>query len=258
MDEIDKKIIFNYLKDGRVSQRDISTKLNISPQALNYRVEKLLSIGIIKGFKTYVDERINNKNIGFAAYKNDIPFNDNIFLKITCLEELIVYGFAGKDTINIRNEINKSCYGKPLMEYLPENNLNYNISGNDRLIINELKKDPKIAVRDMESELNLTNAYIKRRINFFKENGILNVLPVIDLSKTDIVLFALFSKKFEKISDQFDDKLILKFSDKYSGIAILFSMDMDNAKKLINKFRLIDNELSIMIIYNYDFYSSNF
>lgn len=206
----------------------------------------------------YVDERIDGNCVGFAAYKNDISFNNNIFMKITCLEELIIYGFTGKDIINIKNEINKKCYGEPLMQYIPDNNLEYSISNNDKLIINELKKNPKISIRDMASKLNLTYTYIKRKICSFKENGILKVIPLIDLSKTDVVLFAAFSKKFEKISKQFNNNLILKFNDKYSGIAILFSMDMDNAKNLINKLRLIDDELSIMIIYNYDFYSSVF
>lgn len=83
MDEIDKKILFYYLKDGRMSQSDISDELNISPQSLNYRLDKLVSTGVIKNFKTYVDKRINGNNVGFAAYKNDISFNDNIFMKVT-------------------------------------------------------------------------------------------------------------------------------------------------------------------------------
>jgi len=255
MDVIDKKILFYYLKDGRMSQKDTSDRLNISPQSLNYRLDKLFSTGIIKNFKIYVDDRINGNSVGFAAYKNNISFNDNMFMKFTCLEELIIYGFTGKNIIDIKNEINRKCYGEPLMQYIPDNNLDYNISSNDKLIINELKKDPKISIRDMASKLNLTYTYIKRKIDFLKENGIIKVIPLIDISKTDIVLFVAFSKKLEKFSNQFNNNLILKFNDRYSGIAILFSMDMDNAKNLINKLRLIDDELNIMIIYNYDFYS---
>lgn len=255
MDVIDKKILFYYLKDGRMSQKDISDKLNISPQSLNYRLDKLFSTKVIKNFKMSVDDRINGNSIGFAAYKNNISFNDNMFMEITCLEELIIYGFTGKNITDIKNEINKKCYGEPLMQYIPDNNLDCNISDNDKLIINELKKDPKISIRDMASKLNLTYTYLKRKIDSLKENDIIKIIPLIDLSKTDIVLFAVFSKKLEKFSNQFNNNLILKFNDKYSGIAILFSMDMDNAKNLINKLRLIDNELNIMIIYNYDFYS---
>ena len=61
MDQTDKRIVFNLLKNGRVSQRQIASDLGISAQVLNYRMNKLIEDGIIKNFFLHVNQRIYGK-----------------------------------------------------------------------------------------------------------------------------------------------------------------------------------------------------
>ncbi|WP_175266578.1 winged helix-turn-helix transcriptional regulator [Acidiplasma cupricumulans] len=48
MDEIDKRILTSLLGDGRSTLRQISKNLGISPQSLQYRLNKFQANNIIK------------------------------------------------------------------------------------------------------------------------------------------------------------------------------------------------------------------
>ncbi|WP_042701213.1 Lrp/AsnC family transcriptional regulator [Thermococcus sp. PK] len=55
IDEIDKKILLELRKNGRVTFTDLSKKLGLSVASIKNRVEKLERLGAIKGYSAIVD-----------------------------------------------------------------------------------------------------------------------------------------------------------------------------------------------------------
>ncbi|SMD31266.1 winged helix-turn-helix transcriptional regulator [Picrophilus oshimae] len=255
MDEIDKRIIYYYLKDGRSSQRAISNELKISPQVLKYRFDKMVSSGIIKKFVLHIDPSLQNLSKAFVAVKSRYDLK-NIFAEISCLEEISIYGIYGTyDEIIDRIKDIKNKLGNLTMEYIPRINDNINITPNDRLIIDELKKDPRKPASDIANDLNLSYKFVNRRIDYLMKKHLINVIPIIDLSMTDISIFAIFSSRFNELKNIINDISIINVEDQNYGLAVLLSENLLNAKAIIDKCRSVDPNVNVMVVYNYSFYS---
>ncbi|AAT43159.1 winged helix-turn-helix transcriptional regulator [Picrophilus oshimae] len=256
MDEIDRKIIFYYLQEARVQQRKISTELNISPQVLKYRFDKLVSNGIIKKFVLHVNPAIYNKKVGFAAFKGSSSYNDHVFTEIKCLEELSIYGFYGDSDDEVSENIKKASgkLGPTAMRYIPVMDDHPSLNKYDNSIIESLRKNPRRSASEIAQELNLRYHFVKRRINYMLKKNIISIIPILDLSKTDIVLFGLFTMNFKAVSKIVEDITLFNVNDLKSGISICFSESLSGAKQIINKCREIDKNIDVMVIYEYDFY----
>ncbi|WP_075057027.1 winged helix-turn-helix transcriptional regulator [Thermogymnomonas acidicola] len=74
MDRIDKGILSQLLRDGRTTQRQMAENLGISAQALNYRLNRLMSEGVVRGgFKLHVTPKFyGGEGEFFAAFNGDI------------------------------------------------------------------------------------------------------------------------------------------------------------------------------------------
>jgi len=57
MDNIDRKIISELQKDGRLTNQELSERVNLSPSPCLRRVKILENEGIIKGYTVLVDEK---------------------------------------------------------------------------------------------------------------------------------------------------------------------------------------------------------
>ncbi|MCD6503548.1 MAG: winged helix-turn-helix transcriptional regulator [Euryarchaeota archaeon] len=55
LDEIDAKILEALLRDGRISYRLLARELNISPPTVSSKIEKLLELGVIRGYTAIID-----------------------------------------------------------------------------------------------------------------------------------------------------------------------------------------------------------
>ncbi|MEW9492558.1 MAG: Lrp/AsnC family transcriptional regulator, partial [Candidatus Aramenus sulfurataquae] len=67
MDEINRKILLMLLRDYSTSQRKIAKDLNLSPPAVNYRIDRLISEGIIKKVSLYVNPNFYGKYHGYVS-----------------------------------------------------------------------------------------------------------------------------------------------------------------------------------------------
>ena len=63
IDDIDRKILSELVRDGRTSFRDLANHVHLSPNATAERVRRLESIGAIRSFRTDVDRTF----LGFPA-----------------------------------------------------------------------------------------------------------------------------------------------------------------------------------------------
>ncbi|BFH72112.1 winged helix-turn-helix transcriptional regulator [Sulfurisphaera javensis] len=255
MDLIDKRILFYFLKDGRISQRRIASNLNLTPASLNYRFKKLIDDSILKGFKLYVNPNFFSKQQIFIAFKNynDID-SDWISFKLKCVEWLNVYGIQVKDTTELKDRIDYMTkqLGEPVLTYYPVQSL-LKPSNLDQKIVEILKQDPRAPPSEISKKLGINSKTIEKHIKYLKHRGLILVVPVIDLGKTDIVIFSIFSKNIEDISVVLQDCKIWQFTDGYAGITVCYADNMERARKFIQAAREVDKNADVMIIYDYIF-----
>ena len=66
MDETDRRILRELVKDGRVSNLKLSERVNLSASACLRRVQELENAGIVKGYRAIIDPQLNGR--AFIAY----------------------------------------------------------------------------------------------------------------------------------------------------------------------------------------------
>lgn len=258
MDLIDKRILFCLLKDARTPQRQIANNIGISAQTLNYRMGKMIEEGVIKNFIVMESPNLTGKVEGFAAFVSEREFSGISRTKIKCLEKITLYGFEGKNEADVNIQISKAAeeLGNPVMRYFPKFiSYNSNSKAIDREIIDQLRLNPRANLSDIAKEINAPLMRVKWRYNIMKKNNLLNVTIKVDLSKTDIVLFSIFSGNNENIRKTLIESTIFSITDSKYGVFICFSENMVTAKDVINKVRTMEESSEVMVIYDYDFFS---
>jgi DNA-binding Lrp family transcriptional regulator len=256
MDIVDKKILYFLLKDGRIPQRQIARAIGISAQTLNYRMSKMMEDGIIKGFVVHVSPALYGNVEGYAAFVSDKFIEEGYFVKLSCLEKITLYGFEGKDLKEVEAKIltTSKQLGNPVMKYLPKlDSYLSNSKAIDAQLIDQLRKMPRSKIAEIAKILDLPVIRVKRRYNFLRKGSMIGVIAKIDLSRTDLVLFSIFSSQVEKIEPILENGTIFKISDKKAGVFVCFAENMASAKTIINVVRETEKESEVMVLYQYDF-----
>jgi DNA-binding Lrp family transcriptional regulator len=256
MDTVDKKILFSLLKDGRTPQRQIAKEIGISAQTLNYRMTKMIEDGIIVGFIVHINSKILGKVEAFAAYVSDKEIDTGYFTRLKCLEKITLYGFDGDTVDEVEKKIEDASLklGQPVMKYRPEiNSYSENSKNIDFQIIDQLKKTPRAKISEIAKALDMPVIRIKRRYNFLRKSHLVAVMAKIDLSKTDVVIFSIFTTDQEKIEHILEDVTIFKITDNSTGVFICFAENMVSARALINSSREAEKKSEVMVIYDYEF-----
>ena len=253
MDLTDKKILIALFKDGRISQRKLAEMMNLSATSLNYRFNKLLSDGVIKGFALSINPNFYNKYYATVSFKNykDVDY-DFITVKVKCLEEVNVYQIVGNSVNDLKDKIELMGkeLGEPNMVYLPTSQTPFKPSGVDIEIIKTLAKNPRAETAEISKETGLPTKTIQRRINALESRNLIKVLPLIDLSKADIVVFGIFSEIISKMNF-LDSCKFLEFKDGDRGLIVCATESMGNAEKYLKFSREIDQNSQIMISVDY-------
>jgi len=255
MDIVDKRILFYFLKDGRVSQRKIASLLNLTPASLNYRYKKLVDSGILKGFKLYVNPNFFGKYQYFIAFKNYKDIDAEwISVKIRCLEWLNVYGIQFSERSELKDKISYMTkeLGQPEMTYYPLQSL-FKPSNLVRKIVEILKNEPRKPSSKIALEIGVSRRSVERHIRYLRHKGLIMVIPEIDLGKADIVIFAIFSKNADEVSLALQECRIWHFTDGYAGITFCYADNIESAKKFINNARQFDKNADVMIVHEYAF-----
>src|SRR3989338_9168493 len=72
LDLKDRKILFELDVDARQSLAEIGKKVGLSKEVVNYRINRLMEQGIIKGFYA----RIDASRVGFAVFRTFLRLQD--------------------------------------------------------------------------------------------------------------------------------------------------------------------------------------
>lgn len=257
MDEIDSKILFELLKDGRASQRQIAEDIGISAQVLNYRLNRLIEDGVIRKFFLHVNPSVTGQMEEFAAFKSEKHYDGNVSVKLNCLEEITLYGFIGENREELSREIGKAAavLGPPVMRYLPpQAPLSAKPRELDMKILDLLKKDPRMSVSNIASDLGEPFPAIRRRLKFMKENRIFSVITQINLSAGSPVLYSIFSKSLDQFPQSFYSESVFTIRDSNSGFSLLFANTLKEARATVTMVREKDPSAEVMVLYDYEFY----
>lgn len=258
MDLVDKKILFNVLKDGRISQRQIAINVGISAQALSYRMSKLLSDGVIRRFVLHVSPLLEGKVEGFAAFKSDKEYGGDVFSVVKCLEEITLYGFRGNEYGDVEKQIAEAekHLGKTVMKYIPPaGNLGMNLNMNDLRIIELLRGDPRMSITDLATKLDLPYMTAKRRLNLMMKNRLIGIIAELDLTGGDVVIFSIFSRKVNEVTPILVPSAIFAIRDSEAGVFMCYSETLFAARENISRVRKVDPDADVMILYEYRFFS---
>ncbi|BCU67266.1 winged helix-turn-helix domain-containing protein [Sulfolobales archaeon HS-7] len=252
-DAIDKKILFHLLRDGRASQRAIAVKLALAPPVINYRYTKLRENNIIKGFSLKINPNIQGKYYGYIALKNSIEFVDNYAFSVKCLEETNVYEIIADSLDDLKVKISSVTekFGEPIMTYIPRQELRH-LSKFDTEIIYILKEQPRIQVSEIAEKMKVSTKTVKRHLNYLESEGMIRVLPIIDLTRAGLIVFALFTRRNEKIREVLDRWMFVNIADDNYEIVVCATENMNSASRLIKEAKNIDNSSQVMIVEEYE------
>lgn len=253
MDEIDKKIIYYLFKNGRMSYRSIAEILNLTPPSVIYRLKKLEEEEIFKGFYLFVNPNFYGRYYSFVAFKNIRDFEeDYIFLKFKCVEWLNVYGISGQSIQEIEDRvINMSkILGELTMKYFP-NQTPTQPKEIDQKIIGILKENPRYTSSEISKLLGIESKIIAKRLEILRKRGYFAVIPKIDIPKSNIILFSIFSSRVQDIKPILDDCRIMEITDNQAGIQVCFADNINTVRKYVFSVRRVDPAADVMIIYDY-------
>jgi len=258
MDEIDREILISLLMKGGISQSEISKMIGSSTQRINYRMKKMFEEGIIKNFKVHINPYFLNGMNLFVAYEGtkniDLRGIESVF---RCLERTDFYELQAmneKELLDLTNYMSVE-FGNKIMQYRPrvpelKNKINYY----DLLILRELLKNPTINYIKLSQILGIKAPLIRKRINRMKSMGVFSIIPIIDLSKTDIFLFTIISGR--RLENKLNvSNTILKIIDDNASIYVGIEKSMSNIRKNLSYVRKIDKNAEVMVVYDYDFRS---
>ncbi|QXJ31366.1 winged helix-turn-helix transcriptional regulator [Saccharolobus shibatae] len=254
MDSIDKGILKILLKDARTPQRRIAMMLGISPPAVSYRMEKLFG-DIIKRFTLYVNPNFLGRYHGYVAFNNLYDWDGDYIAKIECLEETNIYEIDSKSRFELDEKIRKMSekLGEPKMIYIP-NQMPYSPSKFDLKVVGILKEKPLIKPIELAEELGVSSKTIRRHLRYLYSKKFIRLIPIIDLNRAEISIFAVFTSKVEDGKKFFVKYAFTEIEDDKTGIFVNVVDSMDEARDLALKFkREYDKDAEIMITTKYEF-----
>ncbi|ABP94972.1 transcriptional regulator, AsnC family [Metallosphaera sedula] len=253
MDEIDKKIMYLLFRDGRVSQRSLAEELDVTPPTLNYRFKKLEEDGILKGFTLFVNPSFMSRYYGFVAFINQRDFDsDWIFLKFKCVEWLNVYGVMGKSLRDLdeKIEVMSKTLGETRLKYIPEQSPE-ELKPLDASVLSALSKNPRASESEIAQELGIPSKTVSKRLKIMSKKGVFSVLPILDIPKSGLIMFSMFSRNLKKITGVLESCTIYRITDGRAGINVCLVENMLQTRNYVNAARLQDPDSDVMIIYEY-------
>lgn len=136
------------------------------------------------------------------------------------------------------------------MSYIPPQNPIIP-SGIDIKIVKSVIKNPRIEISEIAKDLNLPSKSVNRRINVLTNKNMIRIYPIVDLSKADLIMFAIFSSHIDSL-DFLKTCSFTSFKDNGRGIVICITENIRTAENYFKNVRDIDREAEIMVTTSYD------
>ncbi|WP_369611299.1 winged helix-turn-helix transcriptional regulator [Sulfurisphaera javensis] len=182
MDKLDKLIFYYIFMNPRISKRELARRISIDISTLLYRINKLKHY--IEGYYVYVNPTILGYKRAILIHNKENIKNESI--RFTCIEGFSISEIYGNEVEKEIEMIDPIFYEK-----IPEEK--YSLSFLDYEIIKLLNDNPLIDESEIAYKLNRKIRTIKRHLNFLLSHGIVRVIPKIDITKLDFLLYSFLS-----------------------------------------------------------------
>jgi DNA-binding Lrp family transcriptional regulator len=253
MDELDRKMLMLLFRDGRISQRRLAEELNVTPPTLNYRFRKLEEEGVLKGFTLFVNPNFLSLYYGFVAFTNYRDYDSpSIFLKFKCVEWLNVYGILGRSFRELDEEVERMSrnLGEPKLKYVPEQSPE-SLKEMDLIVLRALKDTPRASESEIAEVVGMPSKLVSKRLKVLSRRGVFSVFPVLDIPKSGLIMFSMFSRELKRIVPVLEPFTVFRITDGKAGINVCLADNMGQVRNLVNGARLNDPDSDVMIIHEY-------
>ncbi len=150
VDEIDKKILMELRKNGRITFTDLSKKLGLSVASIKNRVDKLERLGAIKGYSALVEPAFLEEYLQALIeleLLSDDPRAERILQEIGKLENVLgIYKKTGEFQIMIRANFRNMDELKSFLSLLSQRYLRKNLRRWRVTIILDVIKDNGVQI----------------------------------------------------------------------------------------------------------------
>ena len=247
MDEIDIKISYELYFNGRMPYRELADRMGLSSIAVHKRVQNLMNIGIIRGFRAGLDlHAIGGVAVavcGWAKFEDiekviELLEDDRRTSKIIRAPGgfLFVEG-ALKDISQLdgySRKVKEICELKDPRILIPhmihsKSPNEITLSDTDRLIIRSLKDDCRKSLSDVADELNIATRTVKRRLDRLLEHGAIFLrAEMVPTASGDVISFM-----FLNLKEDFDRDLIAHRIWKDNYPRVMSMIPLSNEPRLL-------------------------
>jgi len=146
LDETDRKLLIELLKDARTSLRRLAEEMNVSPATLHNRLMRLVQSGIIRGFTSLIDYtklgfdltaiimiKVDGKHL--VEFENEMAQHNNVIAVYDVIGEydvIVKSKFRGTDELD---NFLKQVLKNPKVERTFTS-----------IVLNIVKEDPRIKI----------------------------------------------------------------------------------------------------------------
>jgi DNA-binding Lrp family transcriptional regulator len=209
VDKLDLKIISLLSENSRISYRNISSIVDLTPNAVKIRVNKMISNGIIKEFVVRVNPSLlgYEKEISLTIRNINRKIKDeNIINKLNLFGEILVFAkqlggsciciLAAKEgteeKIRIINDLMKpAIVEKTILANYSVPSMKIHIS--DLKIIKCLLSNPRMQIENISKETSLSTKTVARWFEKMKKNRIVQFTIMRDMSSLQLIGYIEFA-----------------------------------------------------------------
>ena len=295
VDDIDLQIIRVLARDCRTSYTDIASAVGISTNATKVRTNRMISKGVIKGFRVLVNPTtFGYEKLLFLTVKNIDKVNkeQDLFKKIRLLGEVFAYAthfesasifvlFAkdiSQDKIDIVGDLLKPATIETIFgNYRPPT---MTVNASDLEIMKCVMSDPRMSVKDLVQVTSLSRKTVARRLEKMRENNVLQFFTIIaNLSSLRLVGYIEFpalihvkepsyQSVVERIHYELQEYLILLASTRYWDqkgfiFAVFFTSNISIVNSILRRLRSyegitkVESFITTNVLYNLDWLRSD-
>jgi DNA-binding Lrp family transcriptional regulator len=214
MDEIDIKISYELFFNGRMPYRELAERMGLSSIAVHKRVQNLIDIGIIRGFRAGLNLRSLGGVVvavcGWSRFEDfddmarDLQKDGRTYKVIRSPGGFLFVEGALKDIAELDDyskAVRSICDLKDARVLIPHVGGGSpprwtDLTSTDRSIIRELRDDCRRPLSDVAQELNVSTRTVKRRLDRLMENGMVDLrAEMVPTASGDIISFMFMDLK---------------------------------------------------------------
>jgi len=259
LDELDNKIILELLRHPWISQRRIAELINVAPQIVNYRIKRLVERGVIKSFRILVDPRIYGLNLGIIVSREELNY-PNTIMKVECLEGRRIIQLAVTTRQCLENIVKAGLEEGVIQEYYyfgEDKRLIRRINRAYISIVEYIKKNNEISVSRIAENLKIPTASAARKLKKLLKLGYIRRIPILDLSKTNILLLHTIVEKPYYRSTMLEKAILWEFGDDNKRNIILYAANIDQARLIVDALKASGRLLHVSLKTKYEILDYN-